>query len=70
MLTEENKAPTFMTLLAAKEHVLEDYTPVREVKRIKNFLVSIEKDFRCFSERCQNIWIIAPDVVICNVYFD
>ena len=37
---------TFMTLLAAKEHVLEDYTPVREVKRIKNFLVSIEKDFR------------------------
>ena len=44
-----------MTLLAAKEHVLEDYTPVREVKRIKNFLVSIEKDFRCLSERCQNI---------------
>ena len=35
-----------MTLLAAKKHVLEHYTPVREVKRIKNFLVSIEKDFR------------------------
>lgn len=42
LLTEENKAPTFMTFLAAKEHVLEDYTLVR----IKNFLVSIEKDFR------------------------
>ena len=55
LLTEKNKAPTFVTLLAAKEHVLEDYTPVREVKRIKNFLVSIEKDFRCLSERCQNI---------------
>ena len=35
-----------MTLLAAKKHVLEDYTPVQEVKRIKFFLVSIEKDFR------------------------
>ena len=44
-----------MTLLAAKEHVLEDYTLVREGKRIRNFLVSIEKDFRCLSERCQNI---------------
>ena len=44
-----------MTLFAAKEYVLEDYTPVREVKRIKNFLVSIEKDLRCLSERCQNI---------------
>ena len=55
LLTEENKAPTFVTLLAAKEHVLEDYTPAREVKRMKIFLVSIEKDFRCLSERCQNI---------------
>ena len=26
--------------------------------------------FRCLSERCQNIWIIAPDIVICNGYFD
>lgn len=43
LLTEENKVPTFVTLLAAKEHVLEDYTPVREVKRIKNFLVSIDR---------------------------
>ena len=42
-----------MTLLAAKEHVLEDYTPAREIKRMENFLVSIEKDFGC--ERCQNI---------------